>query len=104
VHRIVDFKAPGSGESEQNRWVNVPHLGKRDEVKLVLADRADYDWAKRVIVEHRLSDRAGTVLLSPVWGELDPKQLVEWVLADGIPVRVQLQLHKVIWGGDAQGV
>ncbi len=104
VHRIVDFKAPGSDESHRNRWENVEHLTKRDEVKLVLADRADYEWAKAVIQEHRLTDRASAVLLSPVWGELDPTALVAWVLEDRLPVRVQIQIHKVIWGADAEGV
>lgn len=104
VHRIVDFKAPGSGESERNRWANVEELRRHDEVKLVLADRADYDWARSMIAEHRLAERAGTVLMSCVWGELDAQDLVAWVLEDKLPVRVQLQTHKVIWGGDAEGV
>ncbi|MDH3199379.1 MAG: radical SAM protein [Myxococcales bacterium] len=104
VHRIVDFKAPGSGESNRNRWSNVELLTKRDEVKLVLADRADYEWAKQVIEEHRLVERVHSVLLSCVWGELDPKDLARWVLQDKMPVRVQIQTHKVIWGADAQGV
>ncbi len=104
VHRIVDFKAPGSGESSRNRWANVELLTKRDEVKLVLADRVDYDWAKEVIETHRLADRVNAVLLSCVWGELDPKDLVQWVLEDKMPVRVQIQAHKVIWGADAEGV
>jgi 7-carboxy-7-deazaguanine synthase len=104
VHRIMDLKAPGSGESPRNRWENIAELCKRDEVKLVLADRADYDWAKAVIEEHGLSDRVHAVLLSCVWGELDPKDLVRWVLEDQLPVRVQMQMHKVIWDADAQGV
>ncbi|MDH3656255.1 MAG: radical SAM protein [Myxococcales bacterium] len=104
VHRIVDFKAPGSGESSRNRWTNVELLTKRDEVKLVLADRVDYEWAKQVIKEHRLVDRVNTILLSCVWGELDPKDLVRWVLEDKMPVRVQIQAHKVIWGADVEGV
>ena len=104
VHRIMDLKAPGSGESERNRWENIEHLTKRDEVKIVLADRADYEWAKHVIAQHALAGRVNEVLLSPVWGELDPKELVKWVLEDGLPVRVQVQLHKVIWDADAQGV
>lgn len=104
VHRIVDFKAPGSGESSRNRWTNVELLTKRDEVKLVLADRVDYEWAKQVIKEHRLVDRVNTILLSCVWGELDPKELVRWVLEDKMPVRVQIQAHKVIWGADVEGV
>ncbi len=104
VHRIVDFKAPGSGESNRNRWENVACLGPRDEVKFVLADRADYDWARERICEHQLSRRAGTVLMSPVWGELEPRELVSWVLADRLEARVQLQTHKYIWGAEAQGV
>ena len=104
VHRIVDFKAPGSDESHRNRWENVQYLGRRDEVKIVLADRDDYEWAKRVTVKHGLADRVNAVLFSCVWGELDPKDLVEWVLHDRLPVRVQLQMHKVIWDADTQGV
>lgn len=104
VHRIVDLKAPGSGESHRNRWENLPLLTARDQVKLVLADRADYDWAKAVIAREQLGEKAGELLLSCVHGELDPRELVAWVLADGLDVRVQLQLHKYIWGADAQGV
>ena len=104
VHRIMDLKAPGSGESQRNRWENIAELSKRDEVKFVLADRADYDWTKGILAEHRLPDRVHAVLLSCVWGELDPKDLVNWVLEDQLPVRVQMQMHKVIWDADAQGV
>lgn len=104
VHRIMDLKAPGSDELHGNRWENIEHLTERDEVKIVLADRADYDWAKGVIEEHRLADRVNAVLLSCVWGELDPKDLVRWVLEDRPPVRVQIQMHKVIWDADTQGV
>ena len=104
VHRIMDLKAPGSDESHRNRWENIEHLTKRDEVKVVLADRADYDWAKRVIEDHDLASRVNAILLSCVWGELDPKDLVRWVLEDSLPVRVQLQMHKVIWDADRQGV
>jgi len=104
VHRIMDLKAPGSGESQRNRWENIAHLSSRDEVKIVLADRADYEWAKGIIEEHGLERRVNEVLLSPVWGELDPKNLVKWVLEDEMPVRVQIQMHKVIWDADTQGV
>ncbi len=104
VHRIVDFKAPGSGECARNRWANVELLTRSDEVKLVLADRADYEWATEVLEEHRLAERTHAVLLSPVWGELDPQELVAWVLRDRLPVRVQIQTHKVIWGSEAEGV
>jgi len=104
VHRIMDLKAPGSDESHRNRWENIEHLSSRDEIKIVLADRTDYDWAKDVIVEHGLADRVHAVLLSCVWGELDPKELVRWVLEDRLPVRVQIQMHKVIWDANTQGV
>lgn len=104
VHRIVDLKAPGSGEHERNRWSNVDHLTKRDEVKMVLADRADYEWARAVIREHRLHERAREILISPVHGAVDPKQLVAWMLEDHLPARFQLQLHKVVWGPETQGV
>lgn len=104
VHRIVDLKAPGSDESQRNRWENIEHLTGRDEVKLVLSDRGDYDWAKGVIEEHRLAERVNAVLLSCVWGELEPKDLVRWVLEDKLPVRIQMQMHKVIWDADTQGV
>lgn len=104
VHRIMDLKAPGSGESERNRWANVAHLTKRDEVKFVLADRADYEWARAALREHSLDQRAGCVLMSCVFGELSPRDLVAWTLADALPVRVQLQMHKYIWAPDATGV
>jgi 7-carboxy-7-deazaguanine synthase len=104
VHRIMDLKAPGSDESHRNRWENIEHLTPRDEVKIVLADRTDYEWAKRTIAEHDLPSRVNEVLLSPVWGELDPKDLVRWVLDDDLPVRVQIQMHKVIWDAETQGV
>ncbi|MBW1762995.1 MAG: hypothetical protein JRJ64_16190 [Deltaproteobacteria bacterium] len=100
----MDLKAPGSDESQRNRWENIEHLTKQDEVKVVLSDRADYDWAKGVIEEHDLASRVNAVLLSCVWGELNPKDLVRWVLEDRLPVRVQLQMHKVIWDADTQGV
>ena len=104
VHRIVDLKAPGSGESAKNRWENVPLLTLRDELKIVLADRADYEWAKDVIVRERLNERVAEVLLSCVHGVLDPQQLVAWVLEDELPVRVQVQLHKYIWSPSTTGV
>jgi len=104
VHRIMDLKAPGSEECHRNRWENIEHLTKRDEVKIVLADRGDYEWAKRAIEEHGLPNRLNAVLLGCVWGELDPKDLVRWVLQDKLPVRVQIQMHKVIWDADTKGV
>jgi 7-carboxy-7-deazaguanine synthase len=104
VHRIVDMKAPGSGEHARNRYENLALLGARDQLKLVLADRADYEWARALIERAGVIGRAGEVLLSPVHGELDPRELVAWTLEDGLNVRVQLQLHKYIWGRDVQGV
>jgi len=104
VHRIMDLKAPGSDESHRNRWANIEHLTQRDEVKVVLSDRADYEWAKAAIGEHDLASRVNAILLSCVWGELDPKDLVQWVLEDRLAVRVQMQMHKLIWDADTQGV
>ncbi len=101
VARIVDLKAPGSGELERNLPANIPLLRAQDEVKMVLADEADYDWAKAQILEHDLAARC-TVLLSPVADDLDPAQLAEWIVRDRLPVRFQLQLHKVLWN-DARG-
>ena len=97
VSRIVDLKAPGSGESAKNHWPNIALLTCRDELKFVLKDRADYDWACQVIGEHRLAERC-PLLFSPVQGELEPTTLAEWILADRLPVRFQLQLHKLLWG------
>jgi len=104
VHRIVDLKAPASGEAARNRWANLLLLTPRDEVKIVIADRADYEWTRDKVREHRLHERAGAVLLSPVHGALDPKDLVAWVLEDRLPVRFQLQMHKHIWPPETQGV
>jgi 7-carboxy-7-deazaguanine synthase len=104
VHKIMDLKAPGSGESHRNRWSNLEHLGDRDEVKFVLADRADYEWMRDVIAGRGLASLGSTLLASPVWGRLSSKDLVAWVLADALPVRVNIQLHKIIWGAEAQGV
>ena len=104
VHKIMDLKAPGSGESLRNRYENLSHLTKRDEIKFVLKDRVDYEWMRATIDERMLATLGPTLLASPVWGDLDPKSLVDWVLEDGLPVRVQVQLHKVIWGRDALGV
>lgn len=100
VARIMDIKPPGSGESQRNRWENLVHLTPRDEIKFVLADRADYDWARDTIAEHALHQRCA-VLLSPVQGELAPEQLANWILADRLPVRMQVQLHKLLWGNVA---
>jgi len=104
VHRIVDVKAPGSGESAKNRSENFQHLTQRDEVKFVLADRADYEWARALLERERLHEKAKHVLFSPVHGVLDPKDLIAWSLADALPVRVNLQLHKYVWSPTMQGV
>lgn len=103
VHRIVDVKCPGSGEAENNRWENLDLLGQRDEVKFVIADRADFDWACDVERRYELTERC-PVHVSPVWGELEPAELAAWVKDCGLPVRLQLQLHKLLWGADTRGV
>jgi 7-carboxy-7-deazaguanine synthase len=104
VVRIVDLKCPGSGESERNRWSNLEHLTPRDELKFVIADRRDYEWARNLIGTHHLSERVNAVLLSPVFGQLEPSDLAAWILADRLIVRMQLQMHKHIWSPAARGV
>lgn len=98
VIKVVDFKAPGSGEAPRNRWEILDSLSDRDQIKFVLADRTDFDWALAQVEDRKL-DR-WQVLFSPVWGELDPRQLADWIIAAGVPVRLQLQLHKYIWGDE----
>lgn len=97
VSVILDVKTPGSGEMENNVWANLEHLKTTDEVKFVLCDRADYDWAKEILAKHKLAEKC-TVLFSPVYQQVNPTELAEWVLADKLPVRMQIQLHKVLWG------
>ena len=97
VSRVVDLKAPGSGEADRNRWQNLPHLTSADELKFVLRDRADYDWARQVIERYRLIDIC-PILFAPVHEVLAGAELAEWILADRLPIRFQLQLHKVLWG------
>lgn len=99
---ILDLKCPGSGEVAKNRWENLDILRPHDEIKFVIADRHDYEWARDVVKERGL-DR-WTVLFSPVWGTMDMKALAEWMLADRVPARFQTQLHKHIWGPDVKGV
>lgn len=99
VSRIMDIKAPESGEVDKNHWDNLPLLTVHDEVKFVLASEADYRWAVEVLQRHHLAERC-TVLFSPVQGMLAPQQLAEWVVRDRLPVRFQLQLHKVLWGSE----
>jgi len=97
VHRIMDLKTPSSEMCDRNRWQNIELLSGRDEVKFVLLDRGDYEWTRDVIARESLNHRVSEVLLSPVHGALLPRELVGWVLEDGLKVRVQLQLHKYIW-------
>jgi 7-carboxy-7-deazaguanine synthase len=104
VVTILDVKCPGSGEVDKNDWQNLNRLRAHDEVKFVVKDRVDYEFAREVIAKHHLAGRAAAIHLSPVHGVLDPKTLSEWVLADALPVRVQLQLHKYIWSPDTRGV
>jgi len=103
VKKIVDLKPPGSGEVAANRWANLPLLQPWDEIKAVIADRADYEWARDACRDHGLFGRVA-VLFSPVFGALHPRTLAEWVLADGVPARVQVQLHKILWDPSARGV
>lgn len=99
VSRIVDLKAPGSGESDRNRWENLAHLTPKDELKIVLASESDYEWARSILAQRRLSALC-PVLFSPVPDRLAPALLAEWILRDRLPVRFQMQLHKVLWGGE----
>jgi 7-carboxy-7-deazaguanine synthase len=104
VVKIVDVKCPGSGEADKNDWSNLAALAPHDEVKFVIKDRADYEFAKDVIFCHELVSRCAAVLMSPVHGELEPRQLSEWMLADHLPARLQLQIHKFIWPAATRGV
>jgi 7-carboxy-7-deazaguanine synthase len=104
VVKIVDVKCPGSGEADKNHWANLDRLAPHDEVKFVVLDRADYEFARDVLARTRLPSRAAAILFSPVHDVLDPKTLSEWVIADRLPVRVQLQLHKLIWSPTTRGV
>jgi 7-carboxy-7-deazaguanine synthase len=104
VVKIVDVKCPGSGESAHNHWPNLDLVGQRDEVKFVIQDRADYEFAREVARRRALAERCAAVLFSPVHGVLAPAELAAWILADRLPVRLQLQVHKYIWGAHARGV
>ena len=101
--KIMDVKCPGSKMTKKNRWENIDYLTPKDEVKFVLADRADYDWAVDVMRKYKL-DRKATVLFSTVFGALEPVRVVEWILQDKLPVRFQLQMHKFIWHPETKGV
>jgi 7-carboxy-7-deazaguanine synthase len=100
VMKILDIKTPASGEVEKNLWRNIEHLNETDEIKFVLCDQADYQWAKEILVEYKLDNKC-TVLFSPSQGQLHERELAEWILRDALPVRFQLQLHKILWGNVA---
>lgn len=103
AHVILDVKCPGSGMTDRMHWPNLSQLAAKDEAKFVMADRADYDWAREILTQYDLASRC-PVLFSPVFGSLDVRQLAEWTLADRLPVRFQLQMHKYIWAPDMRGV
>jgi 7-carboxy-7-deazaguanine synthase len=109
AHKIMDLKCPGSGECARNLWSNLEHLTPRDEIKFVVKDRADYEWARDVIGVRGLDRRVRegslrALLVSPVWGAIDLEELAGWILEDGLPVRFQIQLHKLVWGAERTGV
>jgi len=104
VIKIMDLKCPDSGEEHRNDWSNLAKLSPRDEVKFVIASRKDYEWSREVVLREKLDERVHAVLFSPVFGQVDPKDIVDWVLEDQLPVRFQLQMHKFIWPPDQKGV
>jgi 7-carboxy-7-deazaguanine synthase len=104
VHRIMDLKTPGSGECARNLMSNIAHLTKRDEVKFVIGSREDYEWSREQLFKHTLAERCGCVLFSPIFGRIEPREIVEWIIADKLPVRFQIQMHKVIWDPRQKGV
>lgn len=109
VHKIMDLKCPGSGEESKNLWSNLEHLTGRDELKFVIKDRADYEWARAVLHDRGISERLQrgqlrAILFSPVWDSIEFQHLAAWILEDRLPVRLQVQLHKIIWGANVAGV
>jgi 7-carboxy-7-deazaguanine synthase len=104
IVKIIDIKCPGSGESARNHWPNLDLLAPADQVKFVIRDRTDYEFARRVVERHQLTTKCEAVLFSPVHGVLAPPELASWILADRLTVRLQLQVHKYIWGAHARGV
>jgi 7-carboxy-7-deazaguanine synthase len=104
VHRIMDLKTPGSGEVDKNLWSNIDHLTARDEVKFVMGSREDYEWSRDKVQRYDLPSRCHAVLFSPIFGRIDPREIVEWILADKLDVRFQLQMHKFIWRPTQRGV
>ncbi|WP_444906391.1 7-carboxy-7-deazaguanine synthase QueE [Microbulbifer sp. SSSA008] len=103
VSRVVDLKTPASGEQHRNRMENMQVLTRQDQIKFVICDRGDYDWARFTLDQYRIPERVGEVLFSPSYEQLQPRQLAEWILEDGLPVRMQMQMHKLLWG-DIPGV
>lgn len=102
---ILDVKCPASGEAERNHWPNLERLrADKDEVKFVIADRGDWDFARDIIARYDLERRAHAILISPVWGTVDLQMMAEWIISSGLDVRMQLQMHKIIWGPEARGV
>jgi len=102
---ILDVKCPASGEAERNHWPNLNRLRQdKDEVKFVIADATDWDFAKRIIEDYQLESRARAILISPAWDQIDLQELANWIVQSGLDVRMQLQLHKYIWGPDVHGV
>src|SRR5262249_35006980 len=102
--KILDIKCPASGESHRNFWANLEHLKPRDEVKFVIQDRGDFEYARQIVETYRLDQREPHVLFSPVWGAVDLQEFAAWILQSGVRARMQLQLHKYIWGPEAKGV
>ncbi|WP_074971977.1 7-carboxy-7-deazaguanine synthase QueE [Metapseudomonas otitidis] len=100
VSRVLDFKTPGSAEVARNRYENIAQLTPNDQVKFVICSREDYDWAVSKLIEYRLEQRAGEVLFSPSHHQVDARQLADWIVADNLPVRLQLQLHKILWNDE----
>jgi 7-carboxy-7-deazaguanine synthase len=104
VHRIMDLKTPGSSECARNLFSNIEHLTQRDEVKFVIGSREDYEWSREQVSRYALAQRCRAVLFSPIFGRIDPREIVEWILADKLGVRFQLQMHKFIWTPTERGV
>ncbi|MDH0335110.1 7-carboxy-7-deazaguanine synthase QueE [Metapseudomonas otitidis] len=100
VSRVLDLKTPGSAEVARNRYENIAQLTPNDQVKFVICSREDYDWAVSKLIEYRLEQRAGEVLFSPSHHQVDARQLADWIVADNLPVRLQLQLHKILWNDE----
>lgn len=104
VITILDVKCPGSGESDKMHWPNLARLSRQDEVKFVIQDRADFDYAAHIVQSHALANRVGAVLFSPVHGVLPPQDLAKWMIEAAVPARLQLQTHKYVWGAEVRGV